>query len=196
MYVEVKPPHNSSVDDCFLCGNSFPRPSECRDCAVPPGLSRTLLSPLLGGPFLISPRRRQSATPDTPSRESRCINTITPPGLGPHRCLRDSYEARSPLGSGLTPCPAGLPANGFSCISTHRVSIRPSHPSLYDVSRLAPTSRLFFPSAHRSRPIVNDFTSARLCLCLGLSIVPLVTSLASVIASPPTLMRDLFLESV
>ena len=103
MYVEVKPPHNSSVDDCFLCGNSFPRPSECRDCAVPPGLSRTLLSPLLGGPFLISPRRRQSATPDTPSRESRCINTITPPGLGPHRCLRDSYEARSPLGSGLTP---------------------------------------------------------------------------------------------
>ena len=137
----------------MLCGNSFPRPSECRDCAVPPGLSRTLLSPLLGGPFLISPRRRQSATPDTPSRESRCINTITPPGLGPHRCLRDSYEARSPLGSGLTPCPAGLPASGFSCISTHRVSIRPSHPSLDAVSRLAPTSRLVsFPSAHRSRP--------------------------------------------
>ena len=26
-----------------------------------------------------------------------------PKPLGPHRCLRDSYEARSPLGSGLTP---------------------------------------------------------------------------------------------
>ena len=59
-----------------------------------------------------------------------------------------------PTGLGFDPIrPAGLPASGFSCISTHRVSIRPSHPSLDAVSRLAPTSRLVsFPSAHRSRP--------------------------------------------
>ena len=152
MYVEVKPPHNSSVDDCFLCGNSFPRPSECRDCAVPPGLSRTLLSPLLGGPFLISPRRRQSATPEIP-RACRC-ETHSPPSTRASSLPQGLLRGEVPTGLGFDPIrPAGLPASGFSCISTHRVSIRPSHPSLDAVSRLAPTSRLVsFPSAHRSRP--------------------------------------------
>ena len=51
------------------------------------------------------------------------------------------------------PCaglPAGLLATGFSCISTHRVSIRPSHPSPDAVSRLAPASRLFLVRILRS----------------------------------------------
>jgi len=132
----------------------------------------SLVSPLLDGPFLISPSRRQSTTPGeshTRTRSSLFFHQgkLAPPvQLWPHGCLRDAYEARSPLssrnwvskthnyqspeGSGSL-ClfsfslnlPAGLPASRSRYISTHRVSTydplaRLSTPSLD--SRLAPDS--------------------------------------------------------
>ena len=106
-----------------------------------PCVCRRALSPLLDGPFLMSPRRRQSATagplppaPDIKSDGLAGLRAVVASGAptrrGPHR----------------GPCaglPAGLLASGCWCISTHRVSIRPSHPSADAVSRLAPASRLF-----------------------------------------------------
>ena len=130
----------------------------------------SLVSPLLDGPFLISPSRRQSTTPGeshTRTRSSLFFHQgkLAPPvQLWPHGCLRDAYEARSPLssrnwvskthkyqspkGSGSLclfsfslDLPAGLPASRSRYISTHRVSTydplaRRSTPSLD--SRLAP----------------------------------------------------------
>jgi len=96
-------------------------------------LCRHALSPLLGGPFLIFPSCRQSATPGSnqPPRDFKsqrhCRSRI-------RRYLRDTYEARSPpeTFTGRQSChnnttpppsipPAGLLAIGFYCISTHQV---------------------------------------------------------------------------
>ena len=64
-----------------------------------------------------------------PNHSGPIVASGTPTRRGPHWAIY----------------PAGLPASGFPCISTHRVSIRPSHPSLDAVSRLAPTSRRVLP---------------------------------------------------
>ena len=68
-------------------------------------------SPLLAGPFLMSPRRRQSATPGPlPASPRHQVGSV--PRSAVHGCLRGSYEARSPPGAFLRKPPAGLLATG------------------------------------------------------------------------------------
>ena len=125
----------------------------------------SLVSPLLDGPFLISPSRRQRATPGdshTRTRSSTPSRICPPVQLWPHGCLRDAYEARSPLSSrqrnpkkspSLNISQPVYPQVGLQYISTHRVSTydplaRHSTPSLD--SRQAPDS------LHTLRHIYRD----------------------------------------
>ena len=62
-----------------------------------PCVCRRALSPLLGGPFLMSPRRRQSATAGPAPAGPRHQVGRTGWAAG-HGYLRGSYEARSPPG--------------------------------------------------------------------------------------------------
>lgn len=115
-------------------------------------VSLSFVSPLLDGPFLISPSRRQRATPGdshTHTRSSTPSRICPPVQLWPHGCLRDAYEARSPLSSkkdqkSLSQISQPVyPQVGLQYISTHRVSTydplaRRSTPSLD--SRQAPDS--------------------------------------------------------
>ena len=77
-----------------------------------PCVCRRALSPLLGGPFLMSPRRRQSATAGPAPAGPRHQVGRTGWAAG-HGYLRGSYEARSPPGAFLRKPPAGLLATGF-----------------------------------------------------------------------------------
>ena len=114
----------------------------------------SLVSPLLDGPFLISPSRRQRATSGdshTRTRSSTPSRICPLVQLWPHGCLRDAYEAKSPLSSRKGPQKESLshisqpvyPQVGLQYISTHRVSTYdPLARRSHAVSRLAPSSRL------------------------------------------------------
>ena len=117
---------DSSVDD-LQSHNRSPDQSDQDSCTPESSalfyhVVLSLVSPLLDGPFLISPSRRQRATPGdshTRTRSSTPSRKYPPVQLWPHGCLRDAYEARSPLKSGkrtqkgvpLSYLPAGLPAS-------------------------------------------------------------------------------------
>ena len=113
------------------------------------------MSPLLDGPFLISPSRHQNTTSEdshTRTRSSTPSRICPPVQLWPHGCLRDAYEARSPLSStrkklekspSLNISQPVYPQVGLQYISTHRVSTYdPLARRSHAVSRLAPSSRL------------------------------------------------------
>ena len=114
----------------------------------------SLVSPLLDGPFLISPSRHQNTTSGdshTRTRSSTPSRICPPVQLWPHGCLRDAYEARSPLSSRNRNPKESLsrisqpvyPQVGLQYISTHRVSTYdPLARRSHAVSRLAPSSRL------------------------------------------------------
>ena len=109
-----------------------------------PCVCRRALSPLLGGPFLMSPRRRQSATPGPlPASPRHQVGSV--PRSAVHGCLRGSYEARSPPGAFLRKPPAGLLATGC------RVFLLTEYPYDPFIRRWTPSrdacppSELFFP---------------------------------------------------
>ena len=116
---------DSSVDD-LQSHNRSPDQSDQDSCTPESStlfyhVVLSFVSPLLDGPFLISPSRRQRATPGdshTRTRSSTPSRICPPVQLWPHGCLRDAYEARSPLSSREKPkrvplsnLPAGLPAS-------------------------------------------------------------------------------------
>ena len=150
---------DSSVDD-LQSHNRSPDQSD-QDSCTPESSTLfyhvvfSLVSPLLDGPFLISPSRRQRATPGdshTRTRSSTPSRICPPVQLWPHGCLRDAYEARSPLSStrkklekspSLNISQPVYPQVGLQYISTHRVSTHdPLARRSHAVSRLAPSSRL------------------------------------------------------
>ena len=149
---------DSSVDD-LQSHNRSPDQSDQDSCTPESStlfyhVVLSLVSPLLDGPFLISPSRHQNTTSgDSHTRTRWLPSRICPPvQLWPHGCLRDAYEARSPLSStrkklekspSLKISQPVYPQVGLQYISTHRVSTydplaRRSTPSLD--SRQAPDS--------------------------------------------------------
>ena len=101
---------DSSVDD-LQSHNRSPDQSDQDSCTPESStlfyhVVPSFVSPLLDGPFLISPSRRQRATPGdshTRTRSSTPSRICPPVQLWPHGCLRDAYEARSPLSSEKDP---------------------------------------------------------------------------------------------
>lgn len=153
-------------------------------------LCRHALSPLLRGPFLISPGYRQSATPGSNQLPPGYQITETPPIRNPslpQGHLRGEVPARDSLRdsrvNNTTPPsipPAGLLATGFCCISTHRVSIRPFHPSLDAVSRPAPTLDILWnrtlQSTCRPDPPQGVLSSVSRSYSRGLILPPLAAA--------------------